>query len=118
MYSARRLMVFNVRVKFRENMSNGFKVIERTRKLLTDRQTHRHTHTHTHTHREKTKTLYPLAYFVCREYNKLIWTMVSYCKASKSFLKLIWHTSFKYLHVVKHATLLLILKYKICSKIT
>ena len=53
MCSARRLMVFNVCVKFHENMSRGFKVMERTRKLLTD------THTHTHTHREKTKTLYP-----------------------------------------------------------
>ena len=38
-------------VKFHENMSSCFKVMERTRKLLTD--------THTHTHREKTKTLYP-----------------------------------------------------------
>ena len=53
--SARRLMVFNVCVKFHENMSSGFKVMERTRKLLTDT----HTHTHTHTHTEKTKTLYP-----------------------------------------------------------
>ena len=35
MCSARRLMVFNVCVKFHENMSSGFKVIERTRKLLT-----------------------------------------------------------------------------------
>ena len=34
MCSARRLMVFNVCVKFHENMSSGFKVIERTRKLL------------------------------------------------------------------------------------
>ena len=33
--SACRLMVFNVCVKFHENMSSGFKVIERTRKLLT-----------------------------------------------------------------------------------
>ena len=33
--SARRLMVFNVSVKFIENMSSGFKVMERTRKLLT-----------------------------------------------------------------------------------
>ena len=33
--SACRLMVFNVSVKFHENMSSGFKVIERTRKLLT-----------------------------------------------------------------------------------
>ena len=49
MCSARRLMVFNVCVKFHENMSSGFKVMERTRKLLTD----------THTHTEKTKTLYP-----------------------------------------------------------
>ena len=53
MCSARRLMVFNVSVKFHENMLSGFKVMERTRKLLTD------THTHTHTHTEKTKTLYP-----------------------------------------------------------
>ena len=50
MCSARRLMVFNVCVKFHENMLSGFKVMERTRKLLTDR--------HTHTHR-KEKTLYP-----------------------------------------------------------
>ena len=35
MCSARRLMEFNVRVKFHENMSSGFKVMERTRKLLT-----------------------------------------------------------------------------------
>ena len=55
MCSARRHMMFNVCVKFHENMSSGFKVMERTRKLLTDT----HTHTHTHTHREKTKTLYP-----------------------------------------------------------
>ena len=51
MCSAHRLMVFNVCVKFHENMLGGFKVLERTQKLLTD--------THTHTHREKTKTLYP-----------------------------------------------------------
>ena len=51
MCSSRRLMVFIVCVKFHENMSSGFKVMERTRKLLTD--------THTHTHTEKTKTLYP-----------------------------------------------------------
>ena len=38
MCSARRLMVFNVCVKFHENMSRGFKVMEGTRKLLT------HTH--------------------------------------------------------------------------
>ena len=35
MCSAHRLMVFNVCVKFHENMSSGFKVMERTRKLLT-----------------------------------------------------------------------------------
>ena len=35
MCSARRLMVFNVCVKFHENMPSGFKVMERTRKLLT-----------------------------------------------------------------------------------
>ena len=33
--SARRLMLFNVCVKFHENMSSGFKVMERRRKLLT-----------------------------------------------------------------------------------
>ena len=33
--SARRLMVFNVCVKFHENMSSSFKVMEWTRKLLT-----------------------------------------------------------------------------------
>ena len=35
MYSARRLIVSNVCVKFYENMSSTFKVMERTRKLLT-----------------------------------------------------------------------------------
>ena len=35
MCSARHLMVFNVSMKFHENMSSGFKVMERTRKLLT-----------------------------------------------------------------------------------
>ena len=35
MCSTRCLMVFNVCVKFHENMSSGFKVMERTRKLLT-----------------------------------------------------------------------------------
>ena len=33
---ARHLIMFNVCVKFHENMSSGFKVMERTRKLLTD----------------------------------------------------------------------------------
>ena len=36
--SARRLMVFNVCVKSQENMSSGFKVMERTRKLLTRKE--------------------------------------------------------------------------------
>ena len=35
MCSAHRLMVFNVCVKFHENMSSGFKVMEQTQKLLT-----------------------------------------------------------------------------------
>ena len=35
MCSARRLMVFNVCVKFHENMSSGFKVMEGPRKFLT-----------------------------------------------------------------------------------
>ena len=65
MCSARRLMVFNICVKFHENMSSGFKVMERTRKLLTD------THTHTHTHTQKRRKHYtPIAYFVCLGYNK------------------------------------------------
>ena len=35
MCSAHRLMVINICVKFHENMSSGFKVMERTLKLLT-----------------------------------------------------------------------------------
>ena len=67
MCSARRLMVFNVCVKFRENMSSGFKVMERTRKLLTD------THTHTYTHTQKRRKHYtPMAYFVCRGYKYMV----------------------------------------------
>ena len=46
MYSARHLMVFNICVKFHENISSCFKVMERTRKLLTD------------THTEKRRKLY------------------------------------------------------------
>ena len=53
MCSARPLMVFNVCVKFRENMSSGFKVMERTQKLLTD------THTHTHTQRKDENIIPP-----------------------------------------------------------
>ena len=44
-------MVFNVCVKFHENMSSGFKVMERTRKLLTD--------THTHTQRKDENIIPP-----------------------------------------------------------
>ena len=53
MCSASRLMVFNVCVKFHENISSGFKVMERTRKLLTD------THTHTHTQRKDENIIPP-----------------------------------------------------------
>ena len=35
LYSARSVMVFNVCVKFHEKVSCSFKVMERTRKLLT-----------------------------------------------------------------------------------
>ena len=44
MCSACHLMVFNICVKFHENMSSDFKVMEQTQKLLTD----------THTHKKKT----------------------------------------------------------------
>ena len=37
MCSAHLLKVFNLCVKFHENMSSGFKVMELTRKLLTDK---------------------------------------------------------------------------------
>ena len=47
MCSACHLIVFNISVKFHENMSSGFKVMERTQKILTD------THTHTHIHTQK-----------------------------------------------------------------
>ena len=45
MYSARHLMVFNICVKFHENMSSAFKLMQLTQKLLTDRHTQAHTHT-------------------------------------------------------------------------
>ena len=38
MCSARHLMVSNVCVKFHENMLSGFKVMERTQKLLTHKR--------------------------------------------------------------------------------
>ena len=52
MSNARRLILFNICVKFHENMSSGFKVMEGTQKLLTD------THTHTHTYTQKRQKLY------------------------------------------------------------
>ena len=51
MCSACHLMVFNICVKFHENMSSCFEVMERTQNVLTD----------THTNREKTKTIYSIA---------------------------------------------------------
>ena len=59
MCSARRLMVFNVCVKFHENMSRGFKVMERTRKFLIDTRTHKQREREREREREKTKTIYP-----------------------------------------------------------
>ena len=57
--SACHLMMFNICVKFHENMSSYFKAMERTQKLLTD------------THTKKRKLYTPLhAYFVCRGYNQ------------------------------------------------
>ena len=52
MCSACQLMVFNICVKFHENMSSGFKVMELTQKLLTQ--------THTHTEKRQ-KIIYPIA---------------------------------------------------------
>ena len=93
MCSARRLMVFNVCLKFHENMLRGFKVMERTGKLLTDT----HTHTHTHKHTQKRRNHYtPIAYFVCRGYKKgnlqlcLIYRTISLIsQPSKIMLKVI-----------------------------
>ena len=61
MCSACRLMVFNVCMKFHENMSSSFKVMEKTQKLSRD----------THTHTQKPKLYTPShAYLVCRGYNQ------------------------------------------------
>ena len=49
-------MMFNVCVKFHENMSSRFKVMEQTRKLLKD----------THTHRKDGNIIPP-----CRSYKKI-----------------------------------------------
>ena len=52
------LMVFNICVKFHENMSSRFKVMELTKILLSD------THTHTNTEKTKSYILHCIAYFV------------------------------------------------------
>ena len=57
MCSACCLIVFNICVTFHENMSSSFKVMERTRKWLTD----------THTYTEMTKIIYLIAYFITRD---------------------------------------------------
>ena len=56
MCSACHLMVFNICVKFHENMSSGFKVMEQTQKLLTD----------THTQTEKRRKLYTPLHCILR----------------------------------------------------
>ena len=50
------LMVFNICVKFHENMSSGFKVMERTQKLLTERERER----------ERTRKLYTPLHCILR----------------------------------------------------
>ena len=89
--SAHRLMVFNVCVKFHDNMSSGFKVMEQTRKLLTD------------THTEKKQKHYtPMACFVCQGYNEIIERVVppnsSSIQPIKGWLK-------KYLQTVQNFNL-------------
>ena len=70
MCSARRLMVFDVCVKFHEICQAILNL------LLRDT----HTHAHTHTHTEKRRKLYtPMAYFVCRGYNK-VFTVIKQLK--------------------------------------
>ena len=61
MCSACHLMVFNICVKFHENISSGFKVMERAQKLLTD--------THTHT-KDENYIPHCIAYFVCWGYSQ------------------------------------------------
>ena len=58
MCSACHLMVFNICVKFHENMSSGYKVMEWTQKLLID------------THKKENYTPHCIAYFVCQGYNR------------------------------------------------
>ena len=73
MHSAYHLLVFNICVKFHENMSRGFKVMERTQKLLTDRHTHTFTQRERERERERKDENYIphcIAYLVCRRYNQ------------------------------------------------
>ena len=65
MCSARRLIVFNVCVKFHENVSSGFKVMEKTRKLLTD--------THTHTQRKDKNYIPPWHTSYAGDINRAPW---------------------------------------------
>ena len=51
-FSAHRLIVFYIFIKFHENISKGFRVIERTR-FVTDRQTEGHKDTHRQTSMKK-----------------------------------------------------------------
>ena len=79
MCSACRLMVFNVCVKFHENMSSFFKVMERTRKLLTDTQAHTQKRRKHYTPMAYFVCHYiPMAYFVCRGYNNNMFCFSSY----------------------------------------
>ena len=64
MCSASHLMLFNVCVKFHENMSSGFKVMEQTQKLLTD----------THTHRKDKNTIPPWHTLYAGGIIKAFWT--------------------------------------------
>ena len=51
-------MVFNICVKFHENMSSSFKVMEQTQKLLPQREREREREKKER-EREKMKTIYP-----------------------------------------------------------
>ena len=77
MCSAICLMVFNICMKFHENMSSCFKVMERTQKLLTDTYTQRKDGNYIppwHTLYAggiKTKLYIPMVYFICQGYKNL-----------------------------------------------
>ena len=70
MCSAHPLMVFNVCVNFHENMSSSLKVMEQTKKLLTD----------THTQRKDKNIIPPwhTEYFVCRGYKYRLSMLLDY----------------------------------------